>query len=67
MNHQLYIQRRAEHSLKMAGRVKDTLDEHYQIYEAIKNGNPHEAYQMIMQHTNNAQKINLQRLQEQIE
>jgi len=67
MNHQLYIQRLAEHSLKMAGRVKDTLDEHYQIYEAIKNGNPHEAYQMIMQHTNNAQKINLQRLQEQIE
>lgn len=67
MNHQLYIQRLAEHSLKKAGRVKDALDEHYQIYDAIKSGNPHEAYKMIMLHTNNAQKINLQLLQERIQ
>lgn len=65
MNHQRYIQRLAEYSLQTAGRVKDTLDEHYHIYTAIKGGNPYDAYQAIMLHTSNTQKISLALLRKQ--
>lgn len=61
-NNLFYIQRLAEQSLSATGRVKDTLDEHYSIYNSIKQGNPLEAYKAIMVHNHNGQCINLLQL-----
>ena len=37
-------------ALKIEGRLKTTNEEHKAIYKAIKNGNPQEAYQVMIDH-----------------
>ncbi|WP_051533712.1 GntR family transcriptional regulator [Desulfitibacter alkalitolerans] len=44
-------------TLKTEGRMRETVNEHYEIYEKMKAGQPWEAYMAMNQHLSNAKKL----------